>query len=364
VLDGNIGYIDLTTFNENSAREVKAAISDMQHKVALKGLIIDLRDNGGGLLESAVQIASNFVSKGTEIVRMRGRDGANEKIYKTTSSPIAADLPLAILINDGTASSSEILSGSMQDLDRAVIIGERSYGKGLVQNTRPLPNNGMLKITVARYYIPSGRLIQAIDYSHRNPDGSVARIPDSLTKVFHTKLGREVRDGGGITPDVEMTDSASNRLLYNIASDLWAYDFATKYAARTPQIPDADTFEVTDSIFSEFKASLDPDKFKYDKLCESGLDYLRDAAKLEGYMTDSVAAQFDILAGMLKHNLDHDLEFNRDEIIKMLDYEITDRYYSESDMVKRSVRKDEKVEAARALLLDAARYHAILKPKK
>jgi carboxyl-terminal processing protease len=364
VLDGGIGYLKLTTFNENSARKVKDAITDMQRQTALKGLIIDLRDNGGGLLESAVQIASNFVGKGTEIVRMRGRDDANEKIYKTTSSPIAADLPLAILINDGTASASEILSGSLQDLDRAVIIGERSYGKGLVQNTRPLPNNGMLKITVARYYIPSGRLIQAIDYSHRNPDGSVARIPDSLTKVFHTKLGREVRDGGGITPDIEMKDSASNRLLYNIAADLWAYDFATKYAARTPQLPDADTFEVTDTIFNEFKAYLDPDKFKYDKMCETGLDYLRDAAKLEGYMTDSVAAQFDILAGMLKHNLDHDLEFNRKEIIEMLDYEITDRYYSDSDMVKRSVRKDEKVEAARALLVDAARYQAILKPNK
>jgi carboxyl-terminal processing protease len=173
-----------------------------------------------------------------------------------------------------------------------------------------------------------------------------------------------VRDGGGITPDIEMKDSASNRLLYNIAADLWAYDFATKYAARTPQLPDADTFEVTDTIFNEFKAYLDPDKFKYDKMCETGLDYLRDAAKLEGYMTDSVAAQFDILAGMLKHNLDHDLEFNRKEIIEMLDYEITDRYYSDSDMVKRSVRKDEKVEAARALLVDAARYQAILKPNK
>jgi carboxyl-terminal processing protease len=362
ILDGGVGYIKLTTFNESSARSVKDAITNMQRTTSLKGLIIDLRDNGGGLLESAVQIASNFVSKGTEIVRMRGRDNANEKIYKTTSSPIAADLPLVMLVDDGTASASEILSGSMQDLDRAVIMGERSYGKGLVQNTRPLPNNGLLKITVARYYIPSGRLIQAIDYSHRNPDGSVARIPDSLTNVYHTKAGREVRDGGGISPDVEMKDSASNRLLYNIAADLWAYDFATKYASRTPQIPDADTFEVTDTIFNEFKAFLDPDKFKYDKMCESGLDYLRDAAKLEGYMTDSVAAQFDILAGMLKHNLDHDLEFNRKAITDMLDYEITDRYYSESDMVKRSIRDDAKVEAARALLLDTERYRSLLKP--
>jgi carboxyl-terminal processing protease len=270
-------------------------------------------------------------------------------------------LPLAIIIDDNTASASEILSGSLQDLDRAVILGERSYGKGLVQNTRPLPSDGLLKITTARYYIPSGRLIQAIDYSHRNPDGSVARIPDSLTNVYHTAAGREVRDGGGITPDIKLEDSVGNRLMYNIASDLWAYDYATRFASTTSSIGDADTFEVSDSIFNDFKGFIDPNKFKYDKMCESGLDYLRNAAKVEGYMTDSVAVQFDILAGLLKHNLDHDLEFNKKDIVDMLDYEISDRYFSESDMVKRSVRKDEKVKAAREVLLDAARYRAILK---
>jgi carboxyl-terminal processing protease len=361
IFDDGVGYIKLTTFNENSAKAVKSAITDMQHSGNLKGLIIDLRSNGGGLLESAVQIASNFVPKGTEIVSIKGRLKENMKTYKTTTAPIAQNLPLAIIIDDNTASASEILSGSLQDLDRAVILGERSYGKGLVQNTRPLPSDGLLKITTARYYIPSGRLIQAIDYSHRNPDGSVARIPDSLTNVYHTAAGREVRDGGGITPDIKLEDSVGNRLMYNIASDLWAYDYATRFASTTSSIGDADTFEVSDSIFNDFKGFIDPNKFKYDKMCESGLDYLRNAAKVEGYMTDSVAVQFDILAGLLKHNLDHDLEFNKKDIVDMLDYEITDRYFSESDMVKRSVRKDEKVKAAREVLLDAARYRAILK---
>jgi carboxyl-terminal processing protease len=361
IFDDGVGYIKLTTFNENSAKAVKSAITDMQHSGNLKGLIIDLRSNGGGLLESAVQIASNFVPKGTEIVSIKGRLKENMKTYKTTTAPIAQNLPLAIIIDDNTASASEILSGSLQDLDRAVILGERSYGKGLVQNTRPLPSDGLLKITTARYYIPSGRLIQAIDYSHRNPDGSVARIPDSLTNVYHTAAGREVRDGGGITPDIKLEDSVGNRLMYNIASDLWAYDYATRFASTTSSIGDADTFEVSDSIFNDFKGFIDPNKFKYDKMCESGLDYLRNAAKVEGYMTDSVAVQFDILAGLLKHNLDHDLEFNKKDIVDMLDYEITDRYFSESDMVKRSVRKDEKVKAAREVLLDEARYRAILK---
>ena len=231
-----IGYIRLTTFNEKSAGAVRDALTELKRDPALRGLTIDLRGNGGGLLESAVQIAGLFVPKGTEIVRTRGFESDKEKIYKTTQAPVDTRLPLVILTDESTASSSEILAGSLQDLDRAVIIGERSYGKGLVQTTRPLPYDGLLKVTVARYYIPSGRLIQAIDYSHRNPDGSVARIPDSLTRVWHTAAGREVRDGGGITPDIAVTDSSMNRLLYNVIADMWAYDYANRYAARNPSL--------------------------------------------------------------------------------------------------------------------------------
>lgn len=359
-----IGYIRLTTFNEKSAGAVRDALTELKRDPALRGLTIDLRGNGGGLLESAVQIAGLFVPKGTEIVRTRGFESDKEKIYKTTQAPVDTRLPLVILTDESTASSSEILAGSLQDLDRAVIIGERSYGKGLVQTTRPLPYDGLLKVTVARYYIPSGRLIQAIDYSHRNPDGSVARIPDSLTRVWHTAAGREVRDGGGITPDIAVTDSSMNRLLYNVIADMWAYDYANRYAARNPQAPDAVTWLPGDSVFADFKAFIDPTRFKYDRMCESGIDYLRDAARIEGYMSDSVSAQLDILAGMLRHDLDHDLNFNRDRLLEILDAEIGERYFSDGDLVRRNLRYDAEADTARAVLLDRTRYESILKPGK
>ncbi len=358
------GYLRLTTFNEKSAGAVKDAVADMKRDPELRGLTIDLRGNGGGLLESAVQIAGLFVPKGTEIVRTRGFDAKKEKIYKTTQQPLDLDLPLVILTDEGTASASEILAGSLQDLDRAVVIGQRSFGKGLVQVPRPLPFDAMLKVTVARYYIPSGRLIQAIDYSHHNPDGSVARIPDSLRRVWHTAAGREVLDGGGITPDVTVADSSMNRLLYNVISDMWAYDFANRYAATHPQAPDAATWVPGDSVFAQFKAFIDPTRFKYDRMCESGIDYLREAARVEGYMNDSVQAQLDLLAGMLRHDLDHDLNFNRDRLLEIIDAEISERYFSDGDLVRRNLRYDAEADTARAVLLDNARYRSLLTPHK
>lgn len=357
-----IGYIRLTTFNESSARKVREALLDMMSNPSLKAVVIDLRGNGGGLLESAVQIASNFVPKGTEIVRTRGRNSREERVYKTVGQPLDTRIPLAMLIDGSTASASEILAGSLQDLDRAVVIGERSYGKGLVQTTRPLPDDALLKITTGRYYIPSGRLIQALDYSHRNPDGSPARTPDSLTNEFKTRAGRIVRDGGGITPDVAVEEPEGNRLLYNIVADLWAFDFANRYAAEHTEPVPADSFVVTDSIFASFKASIDPERFKYDKQCETGLQYLRDAAKAEGYMTDSVAAQFDILGSMLRHDLNHDLDINKDAILEILDSEISSRYYSDAERVRRVIRNDSVLLRASDILLDKSGYEAILKP--
>jgi len=357
-----VGYIKLTTFNDNSAGAVRDAVADMlRQKVG--GLVIDLRGNGGGLLESAVQIAGLFVPKGTEIVRTRGFESKRDKVYKTTGKPLDTRLPLAILVDEGTASASEILAGSLQDLDRAVVVGERSFGKGLVQIPRPLPFDAMMKVTVARYYIPSGRLIQAIDYSHRNPDGSVARIPDSLRRVWHTRAGREVLDGGGITPDVTVADSSMNRLLYNVIADMWAYDFANRYAARHPAAPDSD-WVPDDSLFAEFKAFIDPARFKYDRLSESGIDYLRQAASAEGYMNDSVAAQIDILARMMKHDLGRDLDFNRDKLMQILDAEIGERYFDEGLLTRRALRYDAEADTARAVLLDPARYKSLLSPRR
>ena len=228
---GDIGYIQLTTFNDKTYEKTRDALKALKSNPAVKSIVLDLRGNGGGLLESAVQVVSLFVPKGTEVLRTRGKGLQNERIYKTPYQPVDTDIPLAVLVNSGSASSAEIVTGALQDLDRAVIVGDRSFGKGLVQSTRQLPYNGLLKVTIAKYYIPSGRLIQAIDYSHRNADGSVGRIPDSLTTVWHTRAGREVRDGGGITPDLKVELPEGNRLLYNIIRDNWSFDFANRYAA-------------------------------------------------------------------------------------------------------------------------------------
>ena len=366
MLADSIGFIRLTTFNENSAEAVRDAVLSLKTHPGLKGIILDLRDNGGGLLESAVQIVGNFVDKGTEIVRTKYSDSTNVKIYRTPKKPIDTKIPLAVLINDGTASAAEIVSGSLQDLDRAVVIGQRSFGKGLVQNTRPIPYDGLFKVTVARYYIPSGRLIQAIDYSHRDENGRVTRIPDSLTNVFHTRLGREVRDGGGITPDIKVDVLEGNRLLYNIVGDFWSFDFANRYASLhdSASVGGPDEFEISDTIFDEFKKFIDPNKFKYDRLCENGIKYLREAAESEGYMNDSVAAEFRRLESMLKHDLNHDLDHNRKAITEILSSEIADRYYSDADLTRMSVsRGDAEVDSANAVLSDRARYKSILKQK-
>ena len=365
IVRDSIGYIRLTTFDTNSASEVKNAVVALKKDPRLRAIVLDLRDNGGGLLESATQIVGLFVPKGTEVVRTRYRGKNNEKIYKTTQQPVDTDIPLAVLINENTASSSEIVAGALQDLDRAIVVGNRSYGKGLVQSSRPLPYNGLLKVTVARYYIPSGRLIQAIDYSHRDENGRVTRIPDSLTNVYHTMAGREVRDGGGITPDITVKAKEMNRLMYNVIADFWAYDYANRFRARQGDtIAPADRFEISDSIYADFKNFIDPDRFKYDRMCESGMKYLREAAQLEGYMTDSVAAQFDLLESMLKHDLSRDLDFNAADLRDLLDDEISARYYDDGARVMRALRTDPDLDAATAALLDPARYRALLAPNK
>lgn len=359
-----MGYIRLTTFNEKSASEVKDALIDMKRNPNLRGLVLDLRSNGGGILEGAVQIVGLFVPKGTEVVRHSGFEGKNLKIYKTTQQPIDTEIPLVVMVDGGTASASEITAGALQDLDRAVIVGSRSFGKGLVQTSRPLPYDGLLKVTMAHYYIPSGRLIQAIDYSRRNPDGTPMHIPDSLTKVWKTKHGRDVRDGGGITPDVAVSDTSINRLIYNVVADNWAFDFANRFRANNDSLPAASEWIMPDTVFTSFKAFIDPARFKYDKMCEQGIDFLRQAAVNEGYMNDSVKAQIDLLAGMLKHNLDRDLDFNKERLIPILDAEISERYYGEGDRVMRALRYDMELDTARAVLLDTERYKSLLRPKQ
>lgn len=363
VLPDSIGYIRITQFIEDTGKDVRAALDSFHAAPGLKGVIIDLRGNGGGLLEQAVDVASNFVPKGTEIVRTIGRDKDATKIYKTMRKPLYPDMPVAVLTDGGTASASEILAGAMQDLDRGVLVGTRSFGKGLVQTTRPLPYGGVLKVTVAKYYTPSGRLIQSLDYKHRNPDGSAARVPDSLTHAYKTLHGRTIRDGGGLQPDSTVNWKKVNRLVYNVVSDNWSWDFANKFRATHPTIPTADKFVITDSVYNEFKAFIDPKKFKYDSAMEEATEALRKVADEEGYINDETTAAFDSLKKLLTHNLDRDLDTHRKHIEEYLGGEIVSRYYFDRGRTQYGIRDDEGVDAARGILKDKALYKRILSGK-
>lgn len=362
VINDTTGYILLSQFIDKSPEEVRTALESFKANPNVRNLILDLRGNGGGVLESAVDIVGFFVPKGTEVVRTRGRDANNEKIYKTTSKPIMPDIPMAVLIDGATASASEITAGALQDLDRAVLVGSRSFGKGLVQGTRQVPYDGLLKMTIAKYYIPSGRLIQALDYSRRNPDGSAMRMPDSLTNVYKTLHGREVRDGGGLQPDVTVEWPEPNRLVYNIVRGNWTFDFANKYAAEHPEIGDPYKFEITDTIYSDFKKSIDPTRLEYDKVCEQMVTRLRETAKSEGYINEETTEALDNIARLLTHNLDKDLDTHREQISEYLGSEMLSRYYYDRGRTIYSLHNDRGVEEARSILNDAARYKELLSP--
>ncbi|MCH5232140.1 MAG: S41 family peptidase [Muribaculaceae bacterium] len=364
VIDGNTGYIRLTQFLADSGKDVYEALKAFKANPDVTQIVLDLRSNGGGLLEQAVDILGNFLPKGTEVLRTKGKDANLEKIYKTTKTPIFPDIPLAVLIDGGSASSSEITAGAIQDLDRGVLIGSRSFGKGLVQSTRPLPFEGLLKVTVAKYYTPSGRLIQALDYSHRNPDGSVARTPDSLTNVFHTAAGREVRDGGGLTPDVTVEWDKVSSLLYNLVTTNKIFDYATKYANTHDSIPGAWEFEITDEMYEQFKQSFDPTTLNYDKNLDMLLKQLRETAQAEGYMTSATEAAIDSLAPLLSNNPSLDLDNKKEEISEYITGEIAERYYFEPGRLIQSLKRDKALQTAKEILSDREKLNTILGKKK
>lgn len=357
-LSGQVGYINLSSFSGNPSKEFKQAFLDLK-KQGITSLVIDLRSNGGGLLDEAVEIANFFVPRGKTLVTTRGKSGETIETYKTLREPLDTEIPIAILVNSGTASSSEILAGSMQDLDRAVIVGNRTFGKGLVQTTRPLPYGGTIKITTSKYYIPSGRCVQAIDYAHRNEDGSVGRIPDSLTHVFHTAIGREVRDGGGVTPDSVIKAKQLPNILYYLVNDNQIFDYATQYALKHPTIPSAETFQLTDADYAEFKAQVKASDFKYDQQTEKLLKNLKEMARFEGYLKDA-SAEFDALEKKLQHNLDHDLNYFAADIRNVIAVEIVKRYYYQRGAIIEQLKEDDELKSAVDILASPTTYRSIL----
>ncbi|MDE7381539.1 MAG: S41 family peptidase [Muribaculaceae bacterium] len=359
--DGEIGYLSLTSFIDKSPEEVEEALLSFKEEPDLRGIILDLRGNGGGLVESAIEIIGNFIPKGTEVLRTRGK--GNEKIYKTTHKPLFPDLPMVVIIDGGSASASEITAGSLQDLDRAVLIGSTSFGKGLVQGTYPLPFDALLKVTIAKYYIPSGRLIQALDYSHRNPDGTVARTPDSLTHVYKTLHGREVRDGGGLQPDSTLQWPKTRRIIYDLASQNVIFDYATKYAATHPAPEDVTDLTLTDADFEEFCAMVDTTDIKGSKVGLELIDKLRELAVNEGFDSEELSTRLDSVVPFFKPDLARDLKANKEEIMDFIGAEIASRYGYAEGRLAYSLINDPGVKAAVEILSDPALYKRLLQPK-
>lgn len=361
-MEQGVGYINLSTFSGNPSKEFRKAFLDLK-KQGITSLVIDLRGNGGGLLDEAIEIANYFLPRGKVLVTTKGKNKQVSDTYKTQREPLDAQMPLAVLVNSVTASSSEILAGSLQDLDRAVIIGTRTYGKGLVQTTRPLPYGGAMKLTTSKYYIPSGRCVQAIDYAHRNEDGSVGRIPDSLTTVFHTAAGREVRDGGGILPDIVTEREKLPNILYYLIADHLIFDYATQFCLQHPTIAEAEAFNLSDEDYEVFKTYVKEQDFKYDQQTEKILKNLKEMAQFEGYL-ETASAEFDALEQKLQHNLDRDLDYFARPIKESLAEEIVKRYYYQRGSIIEQLKEDAGLKAALRILTDSAEYSRILSVEK
>lgn len=358
MLDKETGYIRLSNFTENCTERVKVALIELKEKHGAKNLILDLRSNPGGLLMEAVRIANLFVPKGQEIVSTKGKVKQWDKVYTATENPVDTIMPIAVLVNRGSASASEIVAGAIQDLDRGMIIGTRTFGKGLVQTTRDLSYNAKLKITTAKYYIPSGRCIQALDYSHRNEDGSVGIIPDSLISKFKTKKGRIVFDGGGVAPDVAVEDESLSNLAANLVTSSVIFDYATCFNSKTEKIPGPEEFVITPEIYSDFVTFVKGQDFKYESKTEEELDNLLEVAKKEKYY-DISKDEFEKLKTKLGHNLDQDLEHFKKEISDLLTDEIVSRYYYQKGAIKASLKDDNDIKKAIEVLHKPDGYAAI-----
>ena len=359
MIDDKTGCIKLTGFTENAANEVKAALTELKQNPNFKSLVFDLRGNPGGLLKEAVDIVNLFVEKGQEVVNTRGKVKDWDRSHVAINNPVDLETPLVVLVDRGSASASEIVSGAIQDFDRGVIVGQRTYGKGLVQQTRPLSYNAQLKVTVAKYYIPSGRCIQALDYSHRNEDGSVDKVPDSLITAFKTKNGRIVYDGGGVAPDVTTEPHKYSNIAASLVGKSLIFDYATKYRIVHPSITAAKEFKLSDTEYTDFMAFLDGKEYDYTTKSETTLDELKKIAEQEKYFSD-VKPEFEALKIKIAHNKKSDLIKFKDEIDEFLESEIASRYYYQKGRLESLFKTDPEVKKAVEILNDNSKYKSIL----
>lgn len=365
LLDGGIGYINFNSFTDQCAKDVRRAFIDLK-KQGAKKLVFDLRNNGGGYVSEAVSIVNMLLPKDKVVLTMKGKLQRANNEYKTTVEPIDTLMPIVVLVSGNTASAAEILSGSLQDYDRAIILGTRTYGKGLVQATMDLPYNGQMKLTTSKYYIPSGRCVQALNYKHAK-GGYVEHVPDSLTKVFYTAGGREVRDGGGVKPDVEVKPDSLSNIAYYLAgardSNELMLNYEVDYIAKHPTIAPAKDFALTDADYEEFKARVLKADFKYDRETEKYLKDLMKLARFEGYYDDA-KPEFDALAKKLSHNVAKDLDYNKQYIKRLLENDIVAAYYYQGGAIRNSLRYDKQVKEAVRLLNTPEEYKKLLRPSE
>ncbi len=361
MLDKGIGYIKLSSFTEKAGKEVKEALQDLSKSNELKGLIFDLRGNPGGLLRESIDIVNYFVDKGTTVVETKGKYKNTSEVRKTLNSPIDTRLPLTVLVDGGSASASEIVSGSLQDLDRAVIIGQKTYGKGLVQGTYNLSYNAMLKVTIAKYYTPSGRCIQKIDYGHRDDKGKAIKIADSLKTTFRTKNGREVIDGDGIKPDIEIEKEKGNPVLGALIEKNHIFNFATDYRASHESLIAAKDFKVSDELFNAFVLYLKDKDYSYNTNSDRLLTEFKKTAGDEKYM-DAVKDEYEALNKKLQAQKNSDLLLFKEEIKQMLKEEIASRYYYQKGRAEAGLSNDKYIDKAIEILLAQEKYNSLLNP--
>jgi len=359
MVDGNMGYIKLDKFLENSADEVTKALTDIE-KNKPNGIILDLRSNGGGILQEAVKIVNLFVPKDVEVVSQEGKIKEKNFTYNTVSAPLEPNLPLVVLVNSRSASASEIVAGSLQDLDRAIIIGQRSYGKGLVQQTFNLPYNSLVKITIAKYFVPSGRCVQEIDYTHRKDDGSVVKVADSLIHEFKTKNGRSVYDGSGIYPDVFVKQERFANVTQALVSKLFIFDYANHYRDAHPTIPTGGKFSLADADYADFVKFLDGKNYSYTTTSEKVLTSLKNEATKEKQFGE-IQSEYDALKAKMMASKKNDLQQHKDEIKQVLENEISSRYYFEKGRYETNFKYDKELAQAVKIMQDKDKIAQILK---